>query len=356
MWERSDKLRVLVVDDVAAHRRSIVEMLQSDTRIHVVGMADNGEIALKLVPSLKPDVAILDLAMPRMDGFTFLRLVMAYAPLPVVIVSAQQQQSQMLAALDAGAVDFVLKPNLFANASLGPIRDELVAKVWTAARAHARPMRRLPQPEVIPSAVARRQLRDTAPERILCVGASTGGPRMLHALLKSLMPTGQTAICIAQHMPENFTGSFAQRLDRFSHWQVREATHGMPVVADGCYIAPGGNHLQLVREAGVVRCAVTRSIPADEYVPSVNRLFESAATLFKDKAMAVVLTGMGTDGGEGVRRVHAAGGHVAVEDPQGAVIDSMPKEALRTGCVDVSLVFGRLIPHIQLFCSRGWHE
>ena len=352
--DNNDKLRVLVIDDVPEYRRRIVEMLYSDPRLHVVGMADNGATALKLVPILRPDVATVDLAMPRMDGFTFLRLVMAYAPLPVVLVTAQQQQSQMLAALDAGAVDFVLKPNLFGSANLAQMRGDLIQKVLTAAGSHTSPIRKLTRiPPFSIAAVGEQVFRDAPATRVVCVGASTGGPRMLHVLVKSVAPTGNTALCIAQHMPENFTPSFAQRLDRLSQWHVQEATQGMPVVANGCYVAPGGSHLQLIREGNTVRCEVTRSGPADEYVPSVDRLFSSAAAIFKHETMAVVLTGMGNDGSAGVRHVREHGGKVLAEEPKLAVVDRMPIEAIRTGCVDATLTFSALVAYVQAFCQVG---
>ncbi len=353
--ERHEKLRILVVDDLAEHRRRIVEMLLSHPRLQVVGMADNGATALKLVPVLRPDVATVDLAMPRMDGFTFLRLVMTYAPLPVVLVTAQQQQSQLLAALDAGAVDFVLKPNLFASTEWNSMREELIKKVLTAAAAQTTPIRKQPRAMPVPnvSVGLKQVLRDMPAQRVVCIGASTGGPRMLHVLVKAVTPTGNTALCIAQHMPENFTASFAQRLDRLSLWHVQEAAHGMAVLANGCYVAPGGCHLQLVRDGTIVRCDVSRATSSDAYVPSVDRLFCSAATLFKSEAMGVVLTGMGNDGSIGVRHIYEQGGRVLVEEPKLAVVDRMPLEAIRTGCVHATLNFGTLVGHVQAFCQLG---
>ena len=351
--ERNDKLRVLVVDDVPEHRRRIVEMLLSHPRLHVVGVADNGATALKLVPALRPDVATVDLAMPRMDGFTFLRLVMAYTPLPVVLVTAQQQQSQMLAALDAGALDFVIKPALFGTANLSAMRDELIKKVLTATAAQALPLRKPSRVSPLLGAPAESLAKETPAHRVICIGASTGGPRLLHILAKSVAPMGHTALCIAQHMPENFTTSFAQRLDRLSQWHVQEAVHGMPVVSHGCYVAPGGSHLALVKVGATVRCEVTKSPGTDEYVPSVDHLFRSAAALFKHEAMAVVLTGMGNDGSIGVRHIHGQGGRVLAEQPEQAVVDRMPIEAIRTGCVDATLSLDALIAYMQAFCQFG---
>lgn len=359
----AEKLRVLVIDDSSYNRRAITEILTTHPDIDVIDSAADGEQGLKLARQHRPDLITLDIEMPRMDGFTFLRLLMSQMPTPVIMVSSHSRRQEVFQALELGALDFIAKPSRFFSPEKSPLRRELIEKALAVRSLQIVPLSQRAQrrdtPAIAPSAPADPQKpvaaveEERPPERIVVVGASTGGPPALQSMLKAVGEPGKTAFLIAQHMPEKFTKAFADRLDRMTAVRVSEAVAGTAVRAGHAYIAGGGTHLELVNEGGELRLQVIPQTSSDTYVPSVDRLFTSAAGAFRGKLMAVVLTGMGVDGAEGIVSVHQAGGTTLAESPDTAIVYGMPKGAIATGCVDKVLPLDGIIATVHEFALGG---
>lgn len=321
-------LRVLLVDDSVTSRAHLAAILEDAPGLHIVGQASDGEEGLREVARLEPDVIVLDLQMPRMDGFTFLRLLMPRRPTPVVVVSSQSQRADVFRALELGALDFVAKPQGTAE-SLETFRDEILRKCATV---RALRLENLAAPRALPlPAGSAEEL-----SRVVAIGASTGGPQALQQLLSELPADVPLAVLVAQHMPERFTTTFAERLARTTRFWSKEAADGDRVAPGRILVAPGGRHLEVARdEEGALRARV---LPAEggaaRYTPSVDRLLTSTAAACGKRACAVVLTGMGHDGREGVVAVKRAGGLTLAESPDTAVVYGMPQAAIETGAVD----------------------
>jgi two-component system chemotaxis response regulator CheB len=338
---RPAPLKVLVIDDSAFHRRTISRIIATAPEFEVVGIASDGEEAIKKVVTLQPDLLTLDLEMPRMDGFTFLRWLMRTHPRPTLIVSARESNKSVFRALELGAADFVLKPVAYASERLGQIEGEVIAKLReiAAARPEKLALRAERQAAAPPAAGAparKKAAPTTATGRYRCVaiGASTGGPPALQQVLTALGAELPSAVVIAQHMPEGFTRMFAERLDRIVGLRVREAQGDEEVVPGLVLLAPGGRNLTLQAGAdGRVFTRLERPAPADRYVPSVDKLLASAAAVYGRHLVAAVLTGMGDDGALGTRAVAAGGGLTIAEAEESCVVFGMPREAIRTGGV-----------------------
>jgi two-component system, chemotaxis family, protein-glutamate methylesterase/glutaminase len=360
---RPAPLRVLAVDDSEASLRAIVGILRREADVQVVGQATDGEEALRLVLQLEPDCVCLDLEMPRMDGFTFLRLLMAKQPTPVIVVSSNARKQDVFKALELGALDFVAKPEKRdAGGDLADIRDDLVAKlamvralrVDSPASVPAPPAGPRPPPPATPRPPPLRG--PEPPGRLVVIGASTGGPAALAQLLCALPTDLPLAYAVAQHMPERFTRAFAERLARSSGLDVREAEDGDELLHGRVLVAPGGRHLKVIRAGGALaplRAALVPQNPRDgrRYCPSVDVLFESAADAMGDRVCAVVLTGMGNDGRRGVEKVKEAGGFAIAESEESAVVYGMPKEAAGTGKVDGVLSLEEMVSWLCRFAG-----
>jgi two-component system, chemotaxis family, protein-glutamate methylesterase/glutaminase len=325
---RHAPIRVLVIDDSASNRRAITQILESAPGVEVVDRASDGDEGLKKAEALAPDLITVDLEMPRLDGFTFLRLLRARRPTPVLVISSYAHRRDVFRALELGAVDFVAKPER-GKGSLEAVRAELLEKV--------RLVRQLkPAPPPLPQARGRPVKGAPGEEpAIVAIGASTGGPQAVHRVLAALKGV-RACVLIAQHMPALFTNAFAERLEQAVKQPVSEAQGGERVFAGGAYVAPGGRHLELVRQDGVLRLKVSAPQAADKHAPSVDRLFESVASSGA-RAHAVVLTGMGTDGAKGASAVAKAGGVVWAESDKTAVVAGMPQAAMKTGHVSFVL-------------------
>jgi two-component system, chemotaxis family, protein-glutamate methylesterase/glutaminase len=332
-------LRVLVVDDSVFNRRSIGEILAQSPEIEVVGKAADGEEALRLVANLKPDCITLDLEMPRMDGFTFLRILMTKMPTPVVVVSSYSQKENVFKALELGALDFVAKPERFSDPDLGGIREQLVSKVLLARSvrlglpATRRALDLSPAPVQQP---LQKQL--VPPKNVIAVASSTGGPSALMEIFTRFPANYRNAIVIAQHMPDKFTRTFADRLSRRGALRVSEA-QDQDVVSEGVgFVCPGRHCMELeVSSRGTMKLKVTPPGERDRYVPSADRLLTSVAAGLGRRAIGVILTGMGDDGVEGARRIIEAGGMVIAESEESAVVYGMPGAAVRAGVASQSL-------------------
>ncbi len=354
----SRKLRVLVIDDSAYNRQIITDVLGAQPDFEIVGKADDGEQGLKLAASLKPDLITLDIEMPRMDGFTFLRLLMSQLPTPVIVISSHSKKQEVFQALELGALDFVAKPQRFLQPEVQNLKDDIVAKARAVQALQIIPFSKRTERARTPGedSAAAAPSRKVAPkpvtlQRVVCIGASTGGPPALQSLLKVMNPASPCAILISQHMPEKFTKAFAERLNRVSPLEVSEAEDGVPVLPGHAYVAPGGAHLELAEDRSGLKLRLVKTVPDDHYVPSIDRLFASAAAQKTARVMAVVLTGMGADGKEGIQRVQAAGGRTVAESQESAIVFGMPKEAIQTGCVQDILALEVIIERVQAFAS-----
>jgi two-component system, chemotaxis family, protein-glutamate methylesterase/glutaminase len=333
------RIRALVVDDSPSNRRSIADILSNASDVEVVGHAADGEEALRLVAQLKPDVVTLDLEMPKMDGFTFLRILMGRTPIPVIVISSYSQKENVFKALELGALDFVAKPERFNDPDLAGIRDELVNKVMLARnirpRAQALPRRMLesltglePRPAGVPA----------VPRHVVAIASSTGGPSALMEIFTRLPQGMKSAFVIAQHMPDKFTRTFAERLDRRSNAHVSEATD-LDAVGEGtAFVCPGRQCMELESSAaGGLRLRVRAPDAKDRYAPSADRLLSSVARTVGRKAVGVILTGMGDDGVRGAQEILRAGGTVIAESELTAVVYGMPGAAVRANAASLSL-------------------
>jgi two-component system chemotaxis response regulator CheB len=325
-------IRVLVIDDSAFSRQTITRMLDSSPLVDVVGSARDGEEALRKTIELEPDLVTLDLEMPRMDGFTFLRLLMSRRPTPVLVISGRSGAKDVFQALELGAADFIAKPTRRATPELHTIEGELLRKVH--AIRELRVDKLSARLERSPSRLGASAWVGTA-DRVVVVGASTGGPASLLQVLRAFDEVPPWAWFVSQHMPAGFTRSFAERVDRLTVFEAREAQGGDPVQPGLVLVAPGGRHLEFEDRHGETRSRLVEGASSDRYAPSVDRMFASAAKHFGARLTALVLTGMGDDGARGVRAVHEAGGIVVAESEATAVVFGMPQQAIRTGAVDV---------------------
>jgi two-component system chemotaxis response regulator CheB len=323
-------IRVLVVDDSAFSRVTISRMIQTDPEMRVVATATRGEEAIRLALAHRPDVVTLDLEMPGLDGFAVLRWLGANLPVPTIVVSSRQGRDDVFRALDLGALDFVLKPQAHASLEYERLESVLIAKIRAAAQARGG---RAPVPpsDALPAAFAPPIAFPAS--AVVVIGASTGGPAALTALFAEL-PALACPMVIAQHMPAGFTGLFAERLTRVARFPVVEAHAGQVLHPGRAYVAPGGSHLEIARDDGTWRARLEERAPRDLFSPSVDRLFRSAAAAAGAGAIGVVLTGMGSDGRDGVVAIRASGGRTIAESEESAVVFGMPREAALTGAVD----------------------
>ena len=343
-------LKVVIIDDQPVIRQAIVGLLHGEADFQIVGQAGDGEEGLKVVFATQPDVITLDLEMPRLDGFAFLRLLMAKQPRPVVIVSSHATRESVFRALELGAVEFVAKPSRISSQSdLAPVREDLLRKLRTVTRLSIRSVAermRLQGQGVrlrtrssedllagirIPTEPSTTQI----PRYVVCIGASTGGPPAIATLLQALEPKLPISVLITQHMPHKFTAAFVDRLRRTTMWPVSEASPELPVVSGEVLVAPASHSLCVYRDGNQLRILPPGQVsePAAGYVPSIDRMFAAAAEAMGKSVVGVILSGMSGDGVEGVRAVYKAGGRVLVESPQSAVMPSMPEEAIATGAV-----------------------
>ncbi len=323
--------RVLVVDDSAVVRQTLLALL-SQTGGFQVDVAANPFVALRHLADHRPDVIVLDLEMPKMDGLTFLRKIMAESPVPVVICSSHAGRAA-LDALEAGAVDVITKPSFGVRGFL----EEQLVSIADILRGAARA--RLPERRAGPAATAasesgRDERRSNAPRPpIVAMGASTGGTQALRTVLGSLKPEAP-ALLIVQHMPPGFTRAFAERLDQESALKVREAQDGDRVEAGHALVAPGDMHLRLREDLRGYFAEVTAGPLVSRHRPSVDVLFRSVAELAGSESLGVLLTGMGDDGAEGLLAMRQVGAATLAQDEATSVVFGMPKEAIRRGAAE----------------------
>lgn len=333
MSAQASVVKVLVVDDSAHNRRLLTDLLESSPDVKVVGTAADGNEGLRQVMALNPDVVTLDLEMPRLGGYSFLRLLKSTAPTPVIVISGYAHKADVFKALELGAFDFIAKPAKATTDSLVKLRKELREKVHAA---------RLVRAQVKP--VSRPKLVSLEPSFVVAVGASTGGPPAVQRLLEALAPEPSMSLLVCQHMPRQFTRAFAERLDKLGPFTVREAQEGDLLAPGHVFIAPGGRQLVVYRQTGQYLLGTPPPTMQDKHAPSVDRLFVSMSEVFGSKAVGVVLTGMGADGAQGAKAIQKVGGEVWAESAETAVIYGMPQEAVATGAVSRVLPLGEIGP------------
>jgi len=351
----SRPLRVLVVDDSAYNRRNIGDILASASDIELVGKAGDGEEALRLATTLRPDVITLDLEMPRMDGFTFLRILMSRQPTPVIVVSSYSQKENVFKALELGAVDFVAKPDRQVSPEAHELKEQILTKMQMIRNLRAPPVRGRPSANTRASvkieAAASPALPvqgAVSPRNVVVIGSSTGGPTALIDIFAKMPARSLTALLVAQHMPDKFTRTFAERLDRKGALRVTEA-QDMDVVSAGTgTICPGRQcmEIEMIPGTSEYRVRVSAASATDRYVPSANRLFRSAATALGHKAIGVVLTGMGDDGLEGAKAIRDAGGRIIAESAETAIVYGMPGAVVRAGVASDSMPLGQIADYL----------
>jgi two-component system chemotaxis response regulator CheB len=344
------RVRVLIVDDSAVIRQLLSMLLSDDPEIEVVGTAGDPLIARDLIKALNPDVITLDVEMPKMDGVTFLRKLMALRPMPVVMVSTLTQAGAetTLEALEIGAVDFVAKPGNDDGIGLAQIVCELQNKVKAAAQARVG----VYHSAVVSKLKAPRQNRSSQiVDRIVAIGASTGGVEALKKVLMGL-PAGCPPIVITQHMPPRFTSAFAERLNRECPMIVSEAVHNAVVENNHVYIAPGAFHLEIERSNGRYRAILNDGPSVSGHRPSVDVLFRSVAKVAGKSAVGVILTGMGKDGAEGLLALRTAGATTFGQDQSSSLIYGMPRVAYERGAVTRQVSLSNMADAILDACEE----
>ena len=348
-------IKVYVVDDSAVVRQTLMHLIKDDPAIELVGSAPNPLIAGPAIRKNRPDVLLLDIQMPGMDGLTFLRQIMEESPIPTVICSTLTTDGSRMAldALAAGAVAVVAKPRLGLKQFLEESRRELLQTLKTAARSHPR---RATAPAERPQAAASRPplagLHALSVNKPIVLGASTGGTQAIESVLVAL-PGDSPGMAIVLHMPEKFTAMYAQRLDGLCAVQVREARDGDRLERGVVLIAPGGRHMQLRKNAGQYFVAVADGPPVNRHKPSVDVLFRSAADCAGRDALAIILTGMGDDGARGMKVLHDCGARTLAQNEETCVVFGMPKEAIAAGGVDEVIPLPRVASAILAFDARS---
>ncbi|MDP8567335.1 protein-glutamate methylesterase/protein-glutamine glutaminase [Methylophilus aquaticus] len=354
------KIKVMIVDDSAVVRKVLTEKMERSLEIEVIGSASDPIFAMDKMMKAWPDVVVLDVEMPRMDGITFLKKIMSQRPTPVIICSTLTEKGAetTIQALSAGAVSIVTKPKAGLKDFLEDEANDIINVVKVAARAnlkrivHADPLTKV-APKLTADAVLSppsvRAMAQTT-ERIVAIGTSTGGTQALEAVLAAL-PRVSPGIVIVQHMPENFTAAFAKRLNDLCEIEVKEAVQGDRVIAGRALIAPGGKHMLLKRSGAQYHVDVIDGPLVSRHRPSVNVLFRSVAQQAGKNALGIIMTGMGDDGAQGLKEMRDVGAATLGQDEHSCVVYGMPKEANKLGAVQRELPLSKIPQEIVNYGS-----
>jgi len=337
------KIRVLIIDDSAIVRQVLTEVLSDTDDIEVVGTAIDPLIARDKIKALNPDVLTLDIEMPRMDGITFLEKLMRLRPMPVVMISTLTEKGASITfkALELGAVDFVAKPKVNVKTELSKYSAEVCDKVRAAARAKIRGAGLVVKsgPKKV-AAVTRRNNK-----QIIAIGSSTGGTEALKELLVKL-PVDSPPIVITQHIPKSFSGPFSRRLNDMCDVTVQEATTGMQLEAGNVYVAPGDGHLIVMKKGASYTCVINDGPAVNRHKPSVDVMFKSLVESAKKDVIAVMLTGMGSDGAEGMLELLQTGAKTMAQDEASSVVWGMPGSAVRLSAVQSIVPLSEMAEHL----------
>ncbi|MEI6126472.1 MAG: chemotaxis response regulator protein-glutamate methylesterase [Pseudomonadota bacterium] len=331
-------IKVLIVDDSTVVRNIFTKELSHDPEIEVVGTAPDPYVAREKIVKLNPDVITLDIEMPRMDGITFLRKLMKHYPIPVIIVSSLTQKGSELAleALNDGAVDVMCKPG--PSYSVGDMSLSLIEKIKAAAKVSVKDMECIRQQTL---QIQKKLSLTKTTNKVVAIGASTGGTQALEYILSS-MPHNAPGIVIVQHMPEKFTNSFAQRLNAHCKIEVKEAENGDRIIPGKALIAPGNLHM-IVKRSGATYFVEIKTGPlVKRQRPSVDVLFNSMSKYVGSNAVGVILTGMGSDGAEGLLKMKESGASTIAQDEKSCVVFGMPKEAIALKAADKIISLPRI--------------
>ena len=361
----AERIKVLIVDDSALVRQVVSQALGTDPDIEVIGAASDPIFAIQKMRLQWPDVLVIDIEMPRMDGITFLKKIMAEHPTPVVICSslAEEGAQATFEALSAGAISIITKPKLGLKSFLEDASNDIVQAVRSAARANMRAVRSTSSAVGIPAAVSPKLNADVmlsaagnralvrTTDQVVAIGTSTGGTQALEAVLTQL-PATCLGIVIVQHMPEKFTAMFAERLNGLCQIEVREARNGDRVIPGRALIAPGGRHMMLKRNGAQYVVEVADGPVVNRHKPSVDVLFRSAAKYAGANALGIIMTGMGDDGARGMKEMHDAGAKTIAQDEASCVVFGMPKEAIKLGGADLTMPLDQ-IPGAIVSYGRG---
>lgn len=332
-------IRVLIVDDSAVMRAFLGRVVGAQPDMEVIAVAADPVVAIDQIRLKSPDVITLDVEMPRMNGLEFLSKLMAVRPLPVVMISSQTRHGAQVTmrALELGAVDFVAKPADLSE--LEASANEITEKIRAASS--ARVARHQLRPAHAPAAPVHHRAGLTAPDRVIAIGASTGGVEALREILAAL-PARMPPILIAQHMPAGYTETFARRLNSICRIDVKQGEDGEAALEGVAYIAPGGRHLTLVRRSASYALQVTDDPPINRHRPSVDALFRTVAKAAVGQAIGVILTGMGADGAEAMLALKDAGAYTIAQDEPSSVVFGMPRQAISLGAVCEVLPLGQM--------------
>ena len=355
----TNKIKVLVVDDSALIRKLMTQILNSDPELQVIGTAVDAYDARDKIKQLNPDVLTLDVEMPKMDGVTFLGNLMRLRPMPVVMVSTLTTQGAdlTLRALELGAVDFVSKPVVDVDTRLEDCAEEIITKVKTAASASVTAISRIAghkskiAPVEMSTSSSTNALDFNTTHKIIAIGSSTGGTEALRDVLEPMTPDCP-GIVISQHIPALFSRSFAERMNKVSRLRVMEAEEGQQILPGHAFIAPGGQHLEVVRDGARFRCRLHEGDPVNKHRPSVDVLFDSVAENVGKNAIGVIMTGMGKDGALGMKRMREAGAKNIAQNQDTCVVWGMPRAAVHEGGVNEEVPLNHLANKIVEY-SRG---
>lgn len=328
------KIKVLVIDDSALIRSLLTEIINSQKDMEVVGAAPDPLVAREMIKQLNPDVLTLDVEMPKMDGLDFLEKLMRLRPMPVLMVSTLTERGSEITmrALELGAVDFVTKPKSSISEGMRSYTIEITEKLRAAAQAKVAQVIR---PATAASGASPSMLKNPliSSEKLLIIGASTGGTEAIKSFLMQ-MPSDCPGILITQHMPAGFTKSFANRLDSLCKISVKEAEGGERILPGHAFIAPGDKHLMLARSGANYVTQLSDAPPVSRHKPSVDVLFDSAATYAGKNAIGIIMTGMGKDGAAGMAKMRQAGAFNFAQNEESCVVYGMPREAVAHGGVN----------------------
>ena len=335
--------RLLIVDDSPYYRMRFAKIFARSKGLKVIGLAEDGDVAIKHIVELKPDIVLLDLLMPRLDGFGVLRWAMKNNPVPIVVCSSFSDRDRVFKALELGAIDFLLKPTPRASGQPSMLEEQVIERVEQAAAAKMTSELK-PSADTKAAVLAAERSARGAHVELICIAASTGGPAAIQRLIADLPKDLETPIVVAQHMPAGFTAPFAERLNTLSHYKVVEAQNGQQVKKQHIYIAPAGLQTTVTREGERLTLSVANGALDLVHAPSADALFGSAAVACGPRSLAVVLTGMGEDGAHGAEVIRKAGGHVLAESNESAVVFGMPRSVIERGCCDAMLPVSAMPP------------